>query len=591
MSIIRQATAYTLGFCFAAIGQAQEPLSKEITVEKEIIPQEREASRLFQQPELILPSIKQKKLNWSDRAVIAPVTPSITVLPPNRYASSVTPPDTRGYVDVGYFPSFQLGASAGYKLIDNEYTRLGAWLQYDGSQYSKENVYGLKPTYKSHDFTLGADLNHTFDGIGTLSADFAYGFNALWFPVFGYGNSGNVVVDEAFNRTANRAGIGLKWTSQLGRLDLHAGVSYGYFGFSKAYPGTDLKALTDGSFSISAGASYPLGKSSAVGADLSYSSTSFSESLGIFLGKNNEFEGICSPSVSFGVVDFAPYFILHGANYSARLGVELTAQTGEVSGVNIGPDVRLDWMPSQQFAVYAQVKAAHVTLNTLGSMLDRDRYINPSIVYLPTRTKGQFDLGIVIGPFAGASFEAWGGVGSYDYANMPILYHNQYSSANPATYINTLGMYAPMSFKSFNYGIAFNYSYGDLLQLRFSYEGAPQEHDCGYIEWADRAKSVITASLTVTPVKPLDITVAYRRRSHRAVMSILTEQAEIFKGYVYSMTPLGDINSLDLSASYRFNERFSVWANVENLLGEKWQLTYGVPNVGVTGLVGIGYKF
>ncbi len=591
MSIIRQATAYTLGICFAAIGHAQEPLSKEITVEKEIVPQEREASRLFQQPQLLLPSIHLKRLNWSDRAVIAPVTPSITVLPPNKYASSVTAPNTRGYFDIGYFPSFQLGASAGYRFVDDEYTRLGAWMQYDGSQYSKENVYGLKPTYKSHDFTLGADLQHTFDGIGTLSADIAYGFNSLWFPVFGYDNSGNVAVDDAFNRSANRAGINLGWSSLFGNLDIHASVNYGYFGFSKAYPGTGLKALTDGSFSVNVGASYPLSKSSVIGADISYSSTSFSENLSVLLGQNYEFEGILSPAVSFGVVDLAPYFISRGDTYSARLGIELTAQTGEISGVNIGPDVRLDWMPSQQFSVYAQIKAAHVTINTLGSMLDRDRYINPSIIYLPTRTKGQLDLGIVIGPFSGASFEAWGGIGSYDNANMPILYQNEYSSANPVAYIQTLGMYAPMNFKSFNYGIAFNYAYSDLLKVKLSYEGAPQEHDTGYIEWADRAKSVIEASLTITPIKPLDLTVAYRRRADRAVMSVRPESAEIFKGYIYSMTPLGDVNSLDLSATYRFNERFSVWANVENLLGEKWQLTYGVPNVGITGLVGIGYKF
>jgi len=591
MNILRQATAYTLGACFAAMASAQEPLSKEITVEKEIIPQEREASRLFLQPRLVLPAIQQKRLNWTDRAVPAPVTPGITILPPSQYASTIEHPLYRGYVDIGYFPSFQLGASAGYRFIDDESTCAGAWLQYDGSQYSKENVYGIKPTFKDHALTIGADLSHRFEDIGTLSANIGYGMNSLWFPVYEHTNIDSRITDNGFTQTANRFGIGVNWDSRLGALDITADINYGFFGFSKPYTGIDIKALKNNSFSVNLGGRYALGQKTSIGADIGYSSTAFTEHMGIILGTYNLFEGIKAPSTSYGVVEFHPYFLAQDEHYSARLGVELTAQTGDVSGTNIGPDVRLDWMPSHQFSLYAQVQSAYIKLNTLGGMMDRNHYINPSIDYLPTRMKGQLDFGFVIGPFAGASFEAWGGIGKYDFANMPIIYSNSLTGNDLTSYPVALGMYAPMEFNSIHYGLAFNYNYRDMVRLRLSYEGAPQEYDKGYIEWQDRAKSVIDASLTVTPIKPLDLTLSYQLRADRAACLMQAEGDEIFKGYLYSFVDLGNVNSLNFSASYRLNDRFTIRANAENLLGEKWQLTYGIPNVGLTGLVGIGYKF
>lgn len=54
---------------------------------------------------------------------------------------------------------------------------------------------------------------------------------------------------------------------------------------------------------------------------------------------------------------------------------------------------------------------------------------------------------------------------------------------------------------------------------------------------------------------------------------------------------LGTAASLDLGATWRFSDRFNVWGTVENLLNRDWQIVYGIPNKGVTGLVGVSYRF
>lgn len=54
---------------------------------------------------------------------------------------------------------------------------------------------------------------------------------------------------------------------------------------------------------------------------------------------------------------------------------------------------------------------------------------------------------------------------------------------------------------------------------------------------------------------------------------------------------MANVNSLDFSARYAITPQFSVWAQAENLLNKEWDIDYGLPNKGITGLVGIGYKF
>ena len=60
---------YILAAALTAVSASADDLNKEITVEKEIVPQEREASRLNRLPQLSLPPVQARKLKWTDRAL------------------------------------------------------------------------------------------------------------------------------------------------------------------------------------------------------------------------------------------------------------------------------------------------------------------------------------------------------------------------------------------------------------------------------------------------------------------------------------------------------------------------------------------
>lgn len=102
---------------FVCMDAVAQDLTKEITVEKDIVPIEREASRIDRLPQLRLPAVAMKRLSWSDRAVAAPVTASISTLAPAAYLSDMPRPEYRGYVYAGYFPALQADISAGYRFL------------------------------------------------------------------------------------------------------------------------------------------------------------------------------------------------------------------------------------------------------------------------------------------------------------------------------------------------------------------------------------------------------------------------------------------------------------------------------------------
>ena len=181
-------------------------------------------------------------------------------------------------------------------------TRLGAWLQYDGSQYKRENVLGNKLSYRDHSGALGLSLTNDFEDIGTLKARLSYGMSTFNFPT---------LEDKGLSQSTNRVDFGLGWHSTLGAFSYNIGLDYNYFGFSKAVndelPG--LKALNENTARLSLGGLYSFDEFNNVGLDLT----------GAVNGVN-DFAGIGSHT--FAYIQASPYYLNRGKNYSVRLGIE-----------------------------------------------------------------------------------------------------------------------------------------------------------------------------------------------------------------------------------------------------------------------------
>ena len=480
--------------------------------------------------------------------------------------------------------------------MQSKQTDLNAWMQYDGSSEKRRPPYASdKITYDTQDVRVGLDGSHTFDGIGTLSGRASYGFSSFNFPTF---------TAKGMTQSVNRADIALGWQSTLGAFDYSIGVGYDYFGFSKPVEDVDyLKADKNNTFALCLKGKYTFSDAVAVGADIDFTSLKYSSVMD-FIYINDGVSKYTFPvplaigAVSSTMTEIHPYFRWKLDNLTIKVGAGVQIATGDFGENRASPDLRLDWTPSGFFSLWAQLNNRRVDMGTLGGRYDRNRYINPSQFAVPAWDKWHVEGGFIIGPFRGASIEVWGGTGKVSSWFAPTVYGAlgeiyMASSMENGVESNTfMGSGVDIEdFTDIHYGVAVNYDYRDIASLRVSWEGAPGEFDKGYVERIDRARSVFAASLGVHPVKPLDVTVSYSVRTGRSLYAIAPASPDIFLPYTHTRIALGNAASLDLGATWRFSDRFNVWANMENLLNKTWQQVYGIPNKGVTGLVGVGFRF
>ena len=464
----------------------------------------------------------------------------------------------------------QIGASAGYRFLDTESTIVNGWLQYDGSQYKRENSEANKLTYKDHSAELGLGVSHYVGDIGTFEANIGYGFSSYNYPT---------LTADDFNQSVNRFNLGLGWSSALSNIDYTIKAGFGYFGFSKAYSTLLDKAAKEINGSVNADVRYYFSPSNSIGAELGVTFAKYSDGREIVLTPAND-ESRATPSYlsdlvsrTAGVASIKPYYMYVMDAFSARLGVNVSHSWYDGGKTHVFPDVKLAITPARQFSIGLHLYGGDSQLNSLSSLFAHSHYLNPSLIYAPSWQKWFGDVNVVIGPFSGATIELWGGMGKAGNWAMPSL-------------IGT-----DEALRGAYYGMDFSYKYRDMASLRLSYEGAPQGIDKGYTMWSDRAKSVFNAQLTVSPISALDISLGYELRSGRAIYEVGSDSDDIFQGTYYTLHTIGNVNSLNLGATYRITPQFNVWANVENLLNSKWEAVYGIPAKGVTGLVGIGYKF
>lgn len=604
---------------FAAQASAQEPLNKEITVDKEIVPQEREAQRLQLTPKIVRPEIQYKKLEWTPRAVHADPVNGLRLLPPAPWEASIEPQPYRGYVAAGYLPKLQLGLSAGYRLLDTEKTTSNVALQYSGMNYSGDIGYANSIDYKHHTVVAGADIEHSFNKGLTAGAALKYlhdSFSAPWMdgtvsvnPFTPIWNSTSGTFIPIFDRVQARKMNGIDGSvymrHKVNSFSYGLAVDVEHTGFSGK---KDLfEDISNTVVEARGNLAYDFSPTSSVKAIVSYTDKQCSKFIFPSSGILTNFSwpadlAMASGSTRYGLLDATLTYNVTKEYFALSAGAHLSSRSGDSKGTLIYPEFRLAVMPTQQFSAYINVSGGNVSMNSLGSIYREMPFISGQQQFSPTYENWSADAGINFGPFAGVTVELWGGYARVKNLWMPLFVDVTDRIIQPAVGFNEFSlsgtglMALKNKYTSIHYGAAVGYRFGRVVALRVSYEGAPDSDDKGYAQWLDRAKSEFKAALTVTPVDRLNLKAAFSirngRKQTRAVHIGDIEAPDNYgsKDYQY-FKQLGTAASLDLGASYGINKRVTVWADVENILNRRWQMCYNIMNPGVTGLVGATYKF
>ena len=103
---------------FAAFSAQAQKLSTEITVERTVVPAERAATRLNSvSPSIVPATVQDTRIDMAEYGQPGTLTRSSYLLAPAAWADTFALSPYRGYVSAGYFPVYNLGVSAGYRLL------------------------------------------------------------------------------------------------------------------------------------------------------------------------------------------------------------------------------------------------------------------------------------------------------------------------------------------------------------------------------------------------------------------------------------------------------------------------------------------
>ncbi|MDE7154626.1 MAG: hypothetical protein K2O00_09345 [Muribaculaceae bacterium] len=533
-----------------AAAMSAQGLNKEITIEKEIVPEQRAATRLPVNHELITPHVKASVPEFSSTGVNAEITPGLTILDPALTGDSLVPSPYRGYAAAGYFPSYNLGASAGYRFIDNDRTRLGARLQFDGVSYKTTQDNG-EQTLKDNALTLGVDLTQRVTDTGNLgvSLDFGYGKNS--------DEMESTMLDE---RSATRLRLSAGWKQTVSGVSYHIGAFGGLFNNSF---GADKEKYNQSSFGGSVGAAFR-GFSLDLTAQMLNNSAGDTAKPGNTVNHGNP--GITDNTDNPGMVSVNPAWSYTREGVSLRLGFNAGFSINSGKTFVPAPDVRIDLRPNSYLGIY-MVADGGVTVNSMESVyaishfLQGDRYYGNSRVPLDVRT------GVVIGPFRGASLELFGGYAKAD--DWLMLCH---------TYLS------PADVKAWHGGVRLRYSWREMVLFKGSFHTAQSSGEKVYYLWRDGASTVVDLSAEVRPLKKLTLEAGWEYRTGR-------HSYDTQAGTIPQSLELGCVSNLRFGAAYRITDPLTVFARGENLLDRKWEISTDLPAQGISGLIGLSYKF
>lgn len=561
LSIVAAAAASTL------CGQT---LNKEITVERDIVPRQREATRLGFTPSISLRPLTLNKLSYSESGVTAPVTPSITVLNPAAYGDSIYVTPYNGYAAISLGTLFSPSLSAGYRLVNNETTRLGVAVQYDGSLYKRE-FYSVDKYFRRHDANVALSLHQLVGRTSALDFDIDYGFTRFNTP------GGDFSYNQLYNQNVHNLKVGALWGSTVNDLYYSVGAGFSRFAFvnkplytgnplleSYAYSAETLRPMRQNVIKLAGQIGTKLSEESSAELNVEYSELrnshsirekDYSTALPSGNGKLDYFE-VTDPKNTW-LVRLTPRYRLESEQTTLDLGVRVDISHGSGKAFHIAPDLMLGFKPSSSFAVTLRATGGEYQ-NTEASIFAWNPYISPLFSYTNSHIPIDASANITIGPFAGAYIELFGG---YAIANDWI-----------GPYDISHGIQKIKDVKGWHAGAALGYRYGTLIDARVSFEAAPHDssNDHFYYLWRDQAGKVVEASLKLHPMKPLDVNVGYEFRGARS---------------------LRPVSNLSLGAAWAFTQQLTAFVNGENLLNRSYMLIGDVPAQGLNVRVGASYKF
>lgn len=575
-----------LPFLLAALPVCAQTLTEEVFIDREITPVVQQTARpSWINPTLLTPHVQSKPLAFNEFYGAAKINRSLTPLEPVQWADSVVRSPYRGYASLGYFPAFNLGAAAGYRLMNTDKYKAGVKFSYDGNSWNGfDNAEGK---YKENVMALGLDGEARFSP-GTLKADFSYK----------YWSTDMADYEGLFNRgtqAINIVDLNMKWLpSKFGVLKWNAGFNFGYGGFTNDKTSVMSAFRPDGSFEFSpvkdlnialtSNLYYSLKEKSGIALDASLRFRHVNEytdlvpivsELSLTDAYVAQMSGKDRGSVTMGIITLSPGYCFVSNNLKGRLGITADFNTGgSTKNVTVAPDIELQWAPESRFAAKLTARGSQV-MNTNASLWQRSPWMTGVLAYDRSHINADVNLSLTFGLFKGFHAVLYGGFASVSDWALPVVNQG----------VNT---WIQRGFSGWSYGLELGYAWTNYLKVVGHAEGATHGK---YYRWQDNAKWSFDIAAKVKPIAKLQVEVGYAVRTDRFGYAAMPITDGKTAHVAVSELNMGNTSNLFVGGEYEFTKALSFFLKVENLLNHHWLLTPNVRSNGIHGLLGAQLKF
>lgn len=577
-----------------SLAGAQEDVSKdknlnrEMTLEREYDPSVQDASKVNTLPVVKEPEVRKIPIDYATFTVPAEPDKEIGLLPSGSVMTEMKYDKRRGYFNFGGGTYLNLNGDVGYHILSSEKDELNVWFSHRSTSGKVKYIdTNEKVKAKLNDNVGGLDFRHAFTRLD-LSMGVKYGystFNYYGLPVdqfeqfdyrvAPYGPTYDRETNQGAQTIRAHAGVQSKEEAPVGYL---LDVAYTNFsrkyGFIKEMDGATENAV-DVRFDLNAGWNGDM--AIGLGGQVSY----FNYNLP--LSVRNEFFYAFENRAD---VTLSPYYKVEGENWHIRLGANVMLYTGDNHKFMASPNVAADFTVADKTVLYLKADG-QLRANSMYQLARMNRYVDPMQGALPSRNWLDAVLGLKCGAAPGFWFDVFAG----------------YRKTSDDVFFMATSGYAGEGFGNFSAvapglnsdqlfaGVHLKYSYQQLfdISLKGVYNHWNVKADASEVTdlfpgWEPEAygkpKMELTASLTLKPIRNLSFLLDYYLATDRYAL------------VNYSNTVKMDaINELNLTGSYTFNDTFGVYAKLNNILCQKYEVIYGYPLQSFSAMVGVNINF
>lgn len=557
-------------------------LNREMTLEREYDPSVQDANKVNTLPVVKEPVVRKIPIDYATFTVPADPAKEIGLLPSGNIMTQMAYNKRRGYFNFGAGTYLNLNGDIGYHILSTDKDKLDVWYSHRSTngkvKYIQEDE---KVKAKLNDNLAGINFRHNFEKLSLLlGAKYGYSaFNYYGLPMVNPVQSIAPIERYEPDRTTNQvnqtiqfnAGVESKENAPFGYL-----LDLGYTNFSHKYAlSKDQKGPTENTFDVKFDLNAGFGGNQKIGLGGNFEYFNYS------LPTNGTQEYLFFENHAEGRV--SPYYKVEGDNWNLKLGVNVMFVTGGDSKMMVSPDVAFDMEVADKTVLYA-IAGGKLYSNSMYDMSLINRYMDPTEEITPSRNWLDATLGIKSGVANGFWFDVFAGykITSDDVLFLPSRFYREGEFGNytkPMGGIDTKHFFAGANLK-------YNYQWLDIslkgvYNNRKAKYGSSWDGASGDLEHAwGKPEMEINAGVSVHPFKPLTVALDYYLATGRYV--------ELFG---YKSVKMDNINELNLTGTYNFNDTFGVYVKLNNVLFQKYEVLYGYPLQSFSAMVGVNINF